>query len=228
MKKILIIALLIFTGIVQSRTVCASDYTSYQDFEFENYWGRLLDQYTKEQMKDYYTRIEKKKFWGWKVYTVTKNEKVYFTKETLFKIFNEGETPITDTFTVKIEESVKKQYNVKGSLKLISSGDAFGVKLGFEEKLDYSITATTASQREEEFTIKINVDPGTKLIVEICGEGKVSNGIAKKYRFWRNVKKGGWEVFIVTTEYYSISKEYIDGEPMTDDSGYSVEEVNEN
>ena len=63
---------------------------------------------------------------------------------------------------------------------------------------------------EEEFEIKVLVDSMTKLTVEVRGEGKVSNGVAKYYRFFKNVKKGGWEIFVVTTEYYSLTKELID------------------
>ena len=107
---------------------------------------------------------------------------------------------------------MKKQYNVSGSIDLKSSGDAYGVKLGFEQKIDYSITKTTSTKKSEEITIKINVDPGTKLLVQIVGEGKITNGVGKYYRFWRTKKKGGWEIFVLTTEYYSIKKEYINEE----------------
>ena len=73
-----------------------------------------------------------------------------------------------------------------------------------------SYTPTKTTSIEEEFEIKVYVDPMTKLVVQIQGEGKVSNGVAKYYRFYKNVKKGGWEIFVVTTEYYSLVKEKID------------------
>ncbi len=210
MKKLIIIALLLFLGTFNYQLSSANEYNSYQEIEFEHSGARFLDDYTQNLYSKYYKKVSKKKFWGWRTHTAYKTEKVYFTKETLYVIYNEGTSAITQTFSFESEESVKKQYNVSGTIALEGKGEALGFKLGLEEKLAYSITAVTNTEFTEEFTVKINVDPNTKLYVEICGEGKVSNGVAKYYRFWRGVKKGGWEVFLVTTEYYSIRKEIID------------------
>ncbi len=97
-----------------------------------------------------------------------------------------------------------------GTLGLDVNASDKGFKLGLEEKLKFSITTTVYKEIEEEFEIKVLVDTMTKLTVEVRGEGKVSNGVAKYYRFFKNVKKGGWEIFVVTTEYYSLTKELID------------------
>ncbi len=210
MRKIIIIMLMMFIGIFNHQVSSANEYVTYQDITFEHSGMVLLDSYSNADYDKYYDKISKKRFWGWRTYEVYKTEEVYFTKDTLWVIENEGFSNITETFTFNSESSVKKQYNVSGTLGLKGSGDTMGIKLGLEEELSYSITATTDSSIEQEFTIKVIVDPNTKLFVEIKGEGKVSNGVAKYFRFWRAVKKGGWEVFLVTTEYYSIRKVIID------------------
>lgn len=210
MKKILIVSIFVFLSLFNYEVINASGYLAYQDIEFEHVSPRFLDDYTQAKYDKYYEKIDKKKFWGWRVHTAYKTEKVLYTKETLFVIYNEGETAISQTISLKSEESVKKQYNVSGSIELEAGGKAKEFKLGFEQKLDYSVTATTYTEIEEDFVIKVYVDPNTQLFVEIRGEGQISNGVAKYYRFWRGVKKGGWEVFIVTTEYYSLRKEIID------------------
>ncbi len=210
MKKVLIVSLLLLICVVPSKTVYANEYTSFQDYEFEHNGMYFIDKYTDDMYEDYYEMIPKRQFWGWSILTAYRSEKVYYTRETLWIIENEGFTSIDQTFKFSSEDSVKKQYNVSGNLGLEGSGNAMGIKLGLDEKLSYSITAVTNSSIEEDFEIKIKVDPNTKLVIEIKGEGLVTNGVAKYYRFWRNVKKGGWEVFLVTTEYYSIRKEVID------------------
>ena len=210
MRKLLIILLICLMLTIDNNAVYANEYAAYQDIEFEHSGARLLENYTKSMYDKYYDKISKRKFWGWRVHTAYKTEKAYFTKETLYVIYNEGTTPIVETFRFKTIESVKKQYNVSGTLGLTGEGNVVAFQLGLEEQLEYSITATTNSSMEEDFTIKVQVDPNTKLLVEIRGEAKVSNGVAKYYRFWRSKKKGGWEVFLVTTEYYSIRKEIID------------------
>ena len=210
MKKVIIIFLFIFLGTFNYQILQANEYTTFQDTKFEHSGMIFLEDYPPSTYEDYYQKITRRIFWGWNTYTANKTEKVYYTKETLWVIENEGFTPIVQSFTFKSEDSVKKQYNVSGTIGLSGSGDAMGFKLGLDQKLSYSITADTTSKIDEEFSVKIQVDPNTKLHIEIKGEGLVSNGVAKYYRFWRNVKKGGWEVFLVNTEYYSIRKEVID------------------
>lgn len=210
MKKLLIITLLLFLMTFSTKSVGAIGYTSFQDYEWEHSGMLFIDKYTDSMYEEYYEILDKRLFWGWSILTAYKNEKVFYTRETLWSIHNEGFTSIDQTFKFTSEDSVKKQYNVSGNLGLKGSGETMGIKLGLDEKLSYSITAVTNSSIEEEFEIKIKVDPNTKLIIEIKGEGLVTNGVAKYYRLWRGVKKGGWEVFIVTTEYYSIRKDVID------------------
>jgi hypothetical protein len=101
---------------------------------------------------------------------------------------------------------VKKQYSASGTIELKGNGTVEGFKLGLEETLDSKITTTVDSDMSETYSMKIYIDPGTKLTIAIKGEGKITNGVAKYYRFFKNVRKGGFEVFVITTEYYSIEK----------------------
>lgn len=210
MRKSLIVSIIVFFMALSFHTTNAGDYLSYQETTFEHQGMRFLDDYTEVMYDKYYKKVDKRKFWGWRTYTAYKTEKMYYTKETLYIIYNEGETPITETFRFETGDTVKKQYNVSGSIGLAANGLVEGFKLGLDSKLDHSITATTTESFEEEITIKVLVDPGTVLKVQIKGEGQLSNGVAAYYSFWRRIRIGGWEVFTITTEYYSIVKEQID------------------
>lgn len=209
MKKLVIVLMFVFISSIFIQDSHANEYLTYQDFEFEHGGAKLLENYSNYEYEKYYKKIKKKKFWGWRIYTRMENEEVSFLKDTLFIIVNEGTTAIVQTLSFKSEEYVKKQYNVTGTLGMKASVTDGGFKLGLEEKLKFSITSTFYEAVEEEFEIKVYVDPWTKLTVEVRGEGKVSNGLAKYFRFYKNVKKGGWEIFVVTTEYYSLRKEVI-------------------
>jgi len=206
MKKIIMISLLTFISCFYYQNIKASEYLTYQEIIFEIDGGELLEDFSRKDYEKYYDRLKNRRFWGWITLVAYDAEEVKFTKETLYIIENQGDTAITQTFSVKTKEQVKKQYSVTGSLGINLNGKEYGFKLGLEEELKYSITATKTTSVEEEFEIKVYVDPMTKLIVQIQGEGKVSSGVAKYYRFWKNVKKGGWEIFVVTTEYYSLQK----------------------
>ena len=210
MKKIIIVSLLIFLSSFHHQYAQAGDYLTYQEITFEHSGAKLLEKYSNSNYDKYYEKLEKRRFWGWRTYVVYENEKAYFIKETLYVIENQGESAIIETFSFESKEQVKKQYSTTGTIGLNIKGEEYGFKLGLEEELKYSITATKTTTIEEEFEIKVYIDPMTKLVVQIKGEGKVSNGVAKYYRFYKNVKKGGWEIFVVTTEYYSLVKEKID------------------
>ena len=202
--------MLVFISSIFTLESNASEYLTYQDFEFDHAGAKLLENYSNAEYKKYYKKINKKRFWGWRIYTRMENEEVVFLKDTLFIVVNEGSTAIVQSLSFKSEEYVKKQYNVTGTLGLKAGATDGGFKLGLEEKLNFSIAATVYNSVEEEYEIKVYVDPATKLTVEVRGEGKVSNGVAKYFRFYKNVKKGGWEIFVVTTEYYSLKKEVLD------------------
>jgi hypothetical protein len=201
---------LFFLYTISNQDVLANDYLTYQEIIFENNGAMLLEDFSTSKMDKYYEKMRGFRFWGWTTYVAYENESVVFLKETLFVIVNEGDTAIVQSMSFKSDEDIKKQYSVTGNLGLNGSGTKAGFKLGLEQQIKYAITATSTSSLEKDFEIKVNVDPYTKLIVEIRGEGKVTNGVAKYYRLYKCVRKGGWEVFVVTTEYYNIIKERID------------------
>lgn len=206
MKKIIIIALLIFTSVLTKQTVHAGDYQTYQEVSFEFRSVKLLENYASSDYTKYYKLLKKKRFWGWRTFIVFEGEKAFFTRETLYIIENDGTTPITETFSFTSSETKKVQYSSSGSIGVSANGTKKGFKLGLDSQLKSSISGTTTATLEEKVSIKVLVDPQTKLIVQIKGEGKITNGVAKYYRFYKNVKKGGFEVFVVTTEYYSLQK----------------------
>lgn len=206
MKKISILFLL-FIIVLDFQGVSANEYTAYQEVTFEHNGMMLLEDYTESDYKKYYGKISKRRFWGWRHYKARDNEKAYFIKETMYVIINEGDSAITETFSFAKSKTIKTQFGTSGSVELSSSGGDKGFKLGLDEAIKWDTSATLTSDFEQEFDIKVLVDPMTKLTVQICGEGKVTNGVAVYYRFFRPVRKGGWEIFVVTTEYYSIVKE---------------------
>lgn len=208
MKKLFILSILLFL-VTSSNTVLA-DYRTYQEITVKNQGMVMLEKYSQADYKKYYGNLGKKKFWGWRTFTAFSDEEVYFVRDTLYVIVNEGTSPIIQKITFSRDSVVTKQYGVSGSIGVKGSGSAKKFKLGLEGQIegDYSVTEKTTL--EEQYQLQIEVDPMTKLTIQILGEGKVTNGVAKYYRFWTESKKGGFEIFIVTTEYYSLVKEMIE------------------
>lgn len=209
MKKLWIVLLLLMVVSLTKNPVLANEYLTYEDIDFVNYGGKLLEDYTKEEYDRYYKKVTKRRFWGWRTLIVLENEPVEFKKETLYVIKNEGTSDIKKNYTFKSDETSKFQISATGNIGMSQTGDVKGFKLGLEAEIKPSISYTMTKSFEEKVEIKIEVDPMTILYVEVYGEGKITNGVGKYYRFWRNVRTGGFEVFVLTTEYYSIVKERI-------------------
>lgn len=209
MKKLWIVMLILMITSLSKTPVKANEYLTYEDIEFVHYGGKLLEDYTREEYARYYKKVTKRRFWGWRTLIVLENEPVEFKKETLYVIKNEGTSEIKKNYTFKSDETSKFQISATGNIGMSQSGNIKGFKLGLEAEIKPSISYTMTKSVEEKVEIKIEVDPMTILYVEVYGEGKITNGVGKYYRFWRNVRTGGFEVFVLTTEYYSIVKERI-------------------
>lgn len=210
MKKVFILCFMFMITALVTTGVKAEEYTTFQEVVFKNDGAKLLEDFTNSDYTRAYKKLGKKRFWGWRTYTYMDDEDCTFIQETLYVITNEGDTAIDENIRLSREGSLKKFFSASGSLELSGKGDVKGFKLGLEEKVGTKQTLTVSQAFEEVYTLKISVDPQTKLTISIAGEGKVTNGVGRYYRFFKNAKKGGWEIFVVTTEYYSIYKQKLD------------------
>lgn len=188
------------------RPVIASDYTHFQSIRFTKSNRDFLNDFSHLDMRRYLNRIADKRFWGWIIEPVHEHEKVLFTKETVLMIDNAGTTPIEQSYTLKVSEQSKIQYDARGEITTRLKGKVKGFDLNLEAKLDLSYSNSTVKTIEEQTKIDIEVDPGTSLRVGIYGEGYITNGVAKFFRFFRPVREGGYEYFVLSTEYYGIEK----------------------
>ena len=220
MKKLMIAFLLIFLGVLNQKEIVGGEYLSYQSIEFKTFGGVLMRDFTDEDYTRYYDRISKRRFFGWRTTTVMDHEAVTFQKETKYVIVNEGTSSINKTYYFTTRESTNYQLSASGNIGLTTSGNVRAFRLGLDAEIEASASYEKNIFEEEKVEIRMLVDPNTTLRVEVFGEGFVTNGVAKYYRFWVNVRTGGWEVFILTTEYFSVVKERIETEEPIDEDFY--------
>jgi hypothetical protein len=206
-KKILIVMMMLtfFT----KQTVAASHYQTFQDITFEHQGMTLLEDYTNADYERLYDKLPKWKFWGWDSITAYDSEKAYFVKETLYVVSNNGYSDMDETITFTQEFSDSIQMSVSQGIDLSGSGDVQEFDVGLKQSIDMKFVYDAAREVSQKYTLDVTIDPQTVFKIQILGEGKVTSGVAKYHAFFRTVKKGGWEVFVVTTEYYSFSKEPI-------------------
>ena len=75
MKKIIVLSILFFLSSFYYQTLQASDYLTYQEISFEHQGAKILEDYRSSDYDNYYQKMKKRRFWGWRTYTAYENEK---------------------------------------------------------------------------------------------------------------------------------------------------------
>ena len=133
--------------------------------------------------------------------TVNKNIKAKFISETVFSYYNNGQTPIT--YKYELSKTVVNKFSISatGNLKYSMDGSVTKFKYDLDSEVKVNVTSETSTTTKEENTLSIVIDPKTVANLRIVGEARVTNGVAAYYIFWIRTQKGGFEYFVVTTQY---------------------------
>lgn len=208
MKKLLLGLLL--TLCLLGFSVKSSAATNYRSFESITLTtGHLLSEFSIDDYKTYYKKVDKRKFIGWNIYKVNTSVKVTYVSETLFSYYNDGYTAIDYTYKLDRKVSSKLGLSATGSIGIKVVSDKKTFKNNLDGSLKLSADYTISEEDKESYEISLKVDPGTQVDLYIYGEGKITNGVAARYLFWIRADRGGYEVFLVTTQYQRLEKKKI-------------------
>ena len=207
MKKIIFCLLIFSCALLFGISVSGESYQGYEKIEMTS--GKLLADFSEKDYTTYYKKVHKLKLSGWSVYVVNKDIKASFISETLFSYYNDGYTPIEYEYQLERKRSSKIGLSATGSIGLKSSSSVPKFKNNLESAIKLSSEYTQSDEEKETYFLKFLVDPGTQVDLYLYGEGKVTNGVAARYSLFIRVDKGGFEVFVVTTEYQRLEKKKI-------------------
>jgi len=185
----------------------SSVYQNYESMTLTS--GKLLENFSDDDYKTYYKKVDKRKFIGWKIYKANSSVKVSYISETLFSYYNDGYTAIDYTYKLDRKVSSKLGLSASGSIGIKLSNDKKVFKNNLDGSLKLSADYTISSEDKESYEITLKVDPGTQVDLYIYGEGKITNGVACRYIFWMRADRGGYEIFLVTTQYQRLEKKRI-------------------
>ena len=199
MKKFLIISIFLFLLVVTPKVEASENYNSFQEIEISK--GKMLSDYTTSDYNKYYKEVDKRKFWGWRVNTVNKNVKAKFTSETVFSYYNNGKTPIT--YKYELSKTVVDKFSISatGTIKYKTEGNTTKFKHNLDTEVKINVTKEVVTTTKEENNLEIIIDPMTVANLRILGEATVTNGVAAYYILWIRIERGGFEYFVVTTQY---------------------------
>ncbi len=205
MRKLLFTLLCFSVLLLGTMNVYAdSNYQAFEELEIDS--GKLLSDFTSAEYRKYYKNVDKRKFFGWRVYPVHKDIGCSYVTETVFSYYNDGYTPFSYSYKVTEDSTSRLSLSATGSIGIKSTSTSAKFKNNLEGSLKLSAEYTSTTKKTETYELKIEVDPGTQVDLYIYGEGKITNGVAAYYAFWFRSSKGGYEVFVVTTQYTRLEK----------------------
>ena len=161
----------------------------------------MLADFSEEEYKEYYKEVNKRIFWGWKVKTVNKNIRARFISETVFSYYNNGNTPITYKYELSKTTVNKFSISATGSIKYKMDGQTAKFKHNLDSEVKINVTNEIVTTTKEENNLEIIIDPMSVANLRILGEATITNGVAAYYIFWIRFERGGFEYFVVTTQY---------------------------
>ncbi len=170
--------------------------------------GKLINDMDAVTLENAYVEI-KRKFWGWSVNVIVKNQIVEYIGETVFAKRNNTSQTLKYTYLVESEESFTGSIAVSSSIGGEVGGKIEGISLSLDKTIRGEIGGKIYKAKSESTEILITIPPRRKLTVSLRGEARLNNGVSKFYVFGMTFKKGSWEYIDVINEYYDYYEEII-------------------
>lgn len=210
MKKVymFILLILLITILInfndQAVKADVNDYTAFASINVTD--GKLLRDYSSEELKSAYELVSDRKFVGWRYHFFQRNVQVDFISNVVFSMYNSGTTALKYKVQISAENCVKTSISCTETIKYDISGTIKKFKNGLDSslKLEGSYQETQLVKQQE--NLEVDIDPGTVCIIYIQGSGLLTNGVASYYEWWFRRNEGGFEYFTITDSHLRIEK----------------------
>lgn len=198
-KSLMFLILILICFSLTKITRGESNYLHFQQIDLRE--GKLLSDFTEDDYEKYYAKVKKRKFWGWRTYYVHENIEVKYISETIFSYYNHGTSVIKYDYSLEENDVSKLSISGTGSIGYSLSGTKNSFKHGLDTALKIDASYSSTVSTEEKTNLNIEVEPNTVANLKIVGEGRISNGVAARYILWIRMNIGGFEYFLITTQY---------------------------
>lgn len=133
MKKVymFILLILLITILInfndQAVKADVNDYTAFASINVTD--GKLLRDYSSEELKSAYELVSDRKFVGWRYHFFQRNVQVDFISNVVFSMYNSGTTALKYKVQVSAENCVKTSISCTGTIKYDISGTIKNLKM---------------------------------------------------------------------------------------------------
>jgi len=213
MRKILSLCLIYLLTLIIEIGITANastdDYNTFSEIMMNE--GKLLSDYTDEEINELLPYVQKHKFGGPQVYANYENIAATYISNTLYSVENKGSTDVVYEIDIEIETSNKTTFKASGSLNgsLSKGSTKEGNKSEIAGKcgLEYSNTSETSVTETQQ--MKLVVEGNSRAIVYLTGNLSVTNGVAAIYALWIKLSEGGFEIVTLQNQYSRVEKRAI-------------------
>ena len=189
--------------------VQASSHADFQKLIFdEDSLASLIEDMPQEKIQKAYKSMKRRVF-GWNYATIIKNEAIKYEGDIVFSKANNTNRELSFTYNYETENTFETSVSVTGELSISISGKIKAINGTLNGKIRKEIGEKTHKKMTESTRTTLVVPPSTKLTVQIKGDARLSNGVARYHFLGIGFKKGTWEIIDVITEYYDYYEESI-------------------
>ena len=212
MKKVILLFLCLFSGLICFISIDAATSTGHDDFlniYFEN-GEKLINQYSEDEIEEISKNVKKKLF-GWSTVYINYNTKVKYDGKIIFSKINKTDIPFYFEYKVKEEEISTKSVNVNGSVSAKITGTIKKIKTTLTGGIGADIDYEDENKNTTEILTIIEMDimPNKKVTMLTTGEAFITSGYSKYYLFGITIRKGLWETIETETVYYELREESV-------------------
>ncbi|MDE7264435.1 MAG: hypothetical protein K2N64_07225 [Anaeroplasmataceae bacterium] len=206
MKKCVVYLFGFITTILCCMVECYAE-ESYETYnEIMMVEGKLLRNFTEEEMREYMKNVQKRIFWGINVYTVNQAVEATYISSTLYNVENRGDTDVAYELDIVVDTSNKTVWSVSGNLSGTAKGSIKSFKTDLATKAGIDYSKTTTESKKETQKLKVTVERGSRAIVYLMGSGRITNGVCSCYMCFINVASCGFEYFTLVNQYPRMEK----------------------
>lgn len=206
MKKIGIVIILLFVGMVSLQVGAKTGHKQFQEISFVDE-GELLRDIDQDKIDQAYKQVDKRRFWGWNVHYFYINKEAEFVGEMVFARSNRTSVNMDFEYTLKEVHIKEKSLSVGGNLSIKTKGKINEFDLGLDAVIKAQTENKETATQTQDTKWKMTLKPNTKVTLRTVGTAEVSNGASAYYVLGIRFRKGLWEQVEVTTWFYELFEE---------------------
>ena len=181
-----------------------SDYQAYIEVVMST--GKLIRNYTTEEFEELKKKTEQQTFFGYRVAKDNVGIKATYISSIVVSYENSGPSTIELSKEISVETNQKITFSSGGSISGGLGGNIKKIKAELAAKVDIKYSEERSQSVKEKKTMKIRIEPNTKMILYLTGDLLVYNGCFSYYAFFIKQYSAAYEFVILNTQYERLEQ----------------------